>query len=129
MKKYLYLLAAIAFAAVSCNKELETPQEESLPAGQKTITLAVSSGETKSFVQDSDAGTISWAEGDEVGVFTDLDTSSPIRFTMSTYTGSSANCTLDNCLIRILLPFYSYRRIDGNGAKPIVALKLPCRRL
>lgn len=91
MKKYLYLLAAIAFAAVSCNKELETPQEESLPAGQKTITLAVSSGETKSFVQDSDAGTISWAEGDEVGVFTDLDTSSPIRFTMSTYTGSSAN--------------------------------------
>ena len=94
MKKYLYIAAAL-FAALSCTKETPSNVEENpaTPESRKVqVTRAVSQAETKTYV-DSDQSTLLWESGDALGVFTDLDTTTPIEFTMSGEPGSSASFT------------------------------------
>ncbi|MBR6001807.1 MAG: hypothetical protein IK045_02995 [Bacteroidales bacterium] len=91
MKKYFYCLAALALTVVSCNKELDNPQEgRPVHGAKKAISLSVEGKDVKTFVQDPVAGTIYWEDGDQIGVFTDVDTDAPILFSMSDYTGATA---------------------------------------
>lgn len=97
MKKYFFALAALVLAAVSCGKEQMTPADEKTTpevSGEKVeITLNVSSTATKTYVSDPATGAISWEAGDAVGVFTDLDTATPIQFTMTGAPGATADFT------------------------------------
>lgn len=94
MKKYFYFAAALLFAAISCTKETPDTNTE-LPdagkqSGRKTIVLNIAGSDTKTYVSDPAAGTISWETGDVVGVFTDKDVTEPLRFTLSGEPGTSA---------------------------------------
>ena len=75
MKKILIALAALAAVfAVSCNKEIATPQtpDTSVPAGMKlvTITASVEGADTKtSYTDNGDGkGVFSWTAGDQIAI-------------------------------------------------------------
>lgn len=97
MKKYFYFAAALLFAAISCTKETpdttaERPVSPEL-SGRKTIVLNIAGPDTKTYVSDPAAGTISWETDDVVGVFTDKDVTEPLQFTLSSKSGASATFT------------------------------------
>ena len=75
MKKISLVIAALAAVfAVSCNKEIATPQtpDTSAPAGMKlvTITASVEGADTKtSYTDNGDGkGLFSWTKGDQISV-------------------------------------------------------------
>ena len=97
MKKYFFAFAALILAAVSCDKEQRIEPVDNgssaVTAAKIPLTLTVSGTDTKTYVSDPAAGTIVWEAGDKLGVFTNLDTSSPIEFTMTGAPGATATFT------------------------------------
>ena len=92
MKKIFYFCLVCFIAALSCSKEITSPEEETPATGKVPVTFSVSRDEIKTYVDD-DGATLLWEEGDKVGVFTDLDTDSPCEFSMSGNPGASATFT------------------------------------
>ena len=72
MKKTAYLAFA-ALALLACQREVEIPQEETIPTYTVTLTAGIAADETKT-AYDAE-GKFSWVAGDQIGVLVTNGTS------------------------------------------------------
>ena len=115
MKKYFFAFAALVMAAVSCTKEQDIQQTapEQISGSKVALSLSVSSTPTKTYVSDPATGAITWEAGDAIGVFTDLDTSAPIEFTMAGAPGATA--TFEGSITQGATKLYAFYPYDAGA--------------
>ncbi len=115
MKKYFFAFAALVMAAVSCTKEQDIQQTapEQISGSKVALSLSVSSTPTKTYVSDPATGAITWEAGDAIGVFTDLDTSAPIEFTMAGAPGATA--TFEGSVTQGATKLYAFYPYDAGA--------------
>ena len=126
MKKNIYLLAAAAAVLmISCAKETNAPDEVLEPSEGGTLvsnfTILAKAPETKTSFS---GGTITWSEGDAIGVFAGDNVN--VKFTLSGE-GGSASGTFTGTLANVSdgTPLYAYYPYsEGQTDKTAIAIDL-----